>query len=184
MGVTIHYTGQLREADSVDRVASLAASIADSHGWRWKTIDEPPGHSENPDYHGGFHGIVIFPHEFCEPIWLSFDDDLRIQEHTKTQFAGPAVHVSVVELFRRIASEFAHLTIDDEGEYWESGNLGVLEAHMTAIEVRLQELVAESPGAEVRVKLPSGDIIDLQRPRRKVVEPSFVQSVLRWFRGA
>jgi hypothetical protein len=183
MGVTIHYKGRLRDGNAVDRVSAVATSYADSHGWRSRIVNETPGHSENPDYHGGFRGVVVFPHEYCEPVWLTFDDHLQVEERTKTQFAGSAVHIAVIELFRKLSPEFAEFEINDEGEYWETRDLATLEAHIKAVEDRLQQLLEESPEAQIRVKLPSGDIIDMQRNRRQPPQPSFFQSVVRWFRG-
>lgn len=58
----------------------------------------------------GLQGVEVLPHPDCDPVRLEFDEDLHIQEFTKTRFAGAATHVEVIELLRRIAPFFAGST--------------------------------------------------------------------------
>ena len=76
------------------------------------------------DYTGPTRGIVLYPHENSEPLRLEFDRDLIVQEFIKTQFAPAEIHVKIVGFLKKIAPHFEALTVEDEGEYWDTGGGG------------------------------------------------------------
>src|SRR5438270_82975 len=92
VGVTVHFQGQLRHAALTD-VLAIAAEHAELNGWWSESLDrdhdilERVIDEEPCDYEGPVLGIVLFPHEDCEPVRLEFDASLFIQDYTKTQFA-------------------------------------------------------------------------------------------------
>ncbi len=54
--------------------------------------------------------------------------DLLYGNFTKTQFAGPAVHKIIVDLFKYISPKyFLDFKMVDEGYYWETGDVQKLE---------------------------------------------------------
>ena len=166
MGVTIHFEGQLLSEAAYAEVLALAKAYAKEQDWPHEPIDCEEAqlsrvrNDEDWDYAGTTRGIALFPHEDSEPVRLEFDRDLFIQEFTKTQFAGTAVHVLVVNLLRRIAPLFASFIVHDEGEFWDTSDLGILKGHFQAFYRALGEQLPKYPGAKVKVRLPSGRIAD------------------------
>jgi hypothetical protein len=69
-----------------------------------------------------------------EDVWVS----------VKTQFAGPETHVWIVGLLKYLKEHFmADLEVDDEGDYWETGNLETLTAKMDLISEKIHMLSNE-----------------------------------------
>ena len=108
-------------------------------------------------------GIQLTPHPKCEALKFYFDSDgslcgpvsmVMISEGTlkpedvwvsvKTQFAGPETHVWIVGLLKYLKEHFmADLEVDDEGDYWETGNLETLTAKMDLISEKIHMLSNE-----------------------------------------
>jgi len=97
----------------------------------------------------------------CEPIHLEFGNDLFCQDFVKTQFAGPEVHVQIIELFKRLEPHFKTLKIEDEGEYWETADRKRLQQNMDTVDRMIREAKAKNPAVRGPVKLPDGRIVDL-----------------------
>jgi hypothetical protein len=135
-GVTINYEGAASSKEAIAKILATATAIAKKN--QWKIADASAEHvtlervvNEKPvRYEGRLTGVVIYPSEKCEPVQLQFGDDLFMQDFTKTQFAGAEIHVKVIELFLAIRPFFKKLTIDDEGEYWETRDRRLLEQHL------------------------------------------------------
>jgi len=167
MGVTIHFQGQLRGQSSYDDLIETAKSFARQRGWRTESIESGETTllrvrgEEDRDYIGPARGVALYPHVDCDPVRLEFDRDLYIQEFTKTQFAGAQVHLDVLELLRRIEPFFQRLKVEDEGEYWETGNGDLLAEHLSSSQRIIEAEAQRSPSAQMKVKTPSGRILDL-----------------------
>jgi hypothetical protein len=167
MGVTIHFEGQLSSEQAYRELVELASSIAESEGWRTESIgsDEVTllrvRDEKDWDYTGPVKGIAVFLHDDCDPVRFEFDKDLYVQEFTKTQFAGPEYHLKVIDLLRTVQPLFRDLKVDDEGEFWDSGDRSVLQGHFKAIEKVLADMLKEKPSARVKVKELDGKIIDI-----------------------
>jgi hypothetical protein len=166
MGVTIHIDGKLFGASEYDALLHQVREFASSHRWPMEEIHEARRFLERVrneqdwDYIGLTKGIVVYPHDDAEPLRFEFDDNLYIQEYCKTQFAGPAVHVSIVELMRLLEPLFETLCVNDEGEYWDTCDTSLLSQHMHRIDVVIAQLIAERPSRQVAVRLRSGRIVD------------------------
>jgi len=167
VGVTIHFEGGLRDEGAFRRAIELARQFGIGRGWPSQPIDESRVElqrvrDEQPwDYVGPTRGIVLQPHENSEPLRLEFDSDLYLQEYCKTQFAPCDVHIEIIELLRQLEPEFALFLLDDEGEYWPSGDRAVLERHRDACFRALDEHLASDSNLAGPVRLPSGRILDL-----------------------
>jgi hypothetical protein len=168
LGITIHFAGKLRDEQCFHEGVRIAREYAAKMQWRCESIDETEvtllrvgDNEEEWDYTGPVRGIALFPHADCEPVRLEFDRDLYIQEYTKTQFAGPEIHVAVVVLLRALQPLFEKLDVIDESEYWETGDAQNLRATMKRCDEAIADEFAKRPKAQRKVKLPSGRIIDI-----------------------
>jgi hypothetical protein len=167
MGVTIHFEGQLTSEQAYQELVELASSIAKSEGWGTELIgsDEVTllrvRDEKDCDYTGPVKGIAVFLHDDCDPVRFEFDKDLYVQEFTKTQFAGPEYHLKVINLLRTVQPLFRNLKVDDEGEFWDTGDRAVLQDHFETIEKMIADMLKENPSARLKVKERDGKIIDI-----------------------
>lgn len=145
MGVTIHYEGKISSADDVGGILSEAADYARDHGWAAAVRE---------------HGVVLAPHSMCEPIELSFYGTDLASSWVKTQFAGPDVHVAVVGLFRRLLPRFRELVVEDDAQYWETGDPDTLRDAFDQVEQGIAAAL-EEPDSSGPYRLPSGRIVDV-----------------------
>lgn len=145
-GVTVHYSGELASGTNPQQAITAAADFAKKSGWQHKVEH---------------NGITLFPAEWCEPLHLSFNGSVLAEDFVKTQFAGVDIHVKVVQLLRTLKPLFSRLNVDDEGEYWETRNMGKLEANIKAVNLMLQQIKQEHPSAKGPTRLPDGRIIDV-----------------------
>jgi hypothetical protein len=169
MGVTIHYEGRLKSEDCYKQLIRVSVDFATENKMTFEQFALPQkrlervANEEDWNYDGPVKGIKILPSENCEPLLLEFDENLIVQDFSKTQFAGSMVHIQVVTLLDLVSNLFDTFTVIDEGEYWETRNAG-----------RLQELLDESfkliqtakDGDETLsgpFRLEDGRIVDLMR---------------------
>jgi hypothetical protein len=113
------------------------------------------------DYTGPVKGVAVHLHEDCDPVRFEFDRDLYVQEFTKTQFAGAEYHLKVIDLLRTVQPLFQELKVDDEGEYWDTGDQAVLQDHLKTIDKIIEDELKKNPAARMKVREPDGKIIDL-----------------------
>jgi hypothetical protein len=169
MGVTVHFEGQLHDEASYEALIQDALRFAANHDWRTghfvqamvkltRVRDEADW-----DYKGPTKGVELHPHPGSEPIRLEFDQNLYIQEYTKTQFAPPEVHMWLVALLDLLAPHFKVLKVIDEGEYFESRDAELLLGHLDRCLEVLNEHLAKDATLRGPVRLPSGRIADLIR---------------------
>jgi len=166
MGITVHYEGTLRSERDLEAVLGLVRGEADAAGWAVEDVASDDAtlerviDEEERDYKGRVRGLVVRPHEEAEPLHFVFGDDLFMQDYCKTQFAGVETHIAVVALLRKLAPHFRRLDVIDDGELWDTRDVRRLRALMEGFDKALAVLVAEHPGARVKIRLPSGRIID------------------------
>ena len=167
MGVTIHFEGKLIDDLAYQRVLEFANAFATHHGWPNEPIAERQvtlqrvRNEEDWDYTGPVKGITLHPHPDCDPVHLKFDENLYVQEYCKTQFAGAEAHILVIELLRLLKPQFRNLTVEDEGEYWETGDRAALENHIRRCAEAMRDILDQKPNAHGPVRLPSGRIVDI-----------------------
>ncbi len=167
MGVTIHFEGQLIDEVAYGSLVDAARAFASAQGWQTESIQSQEvtllrvRDEKEWDYCGPVKGIVLHPHEECDTVRLEFDRDLYIQEFTKTQFAGPQIHLKVLELLNVLSPFFSKLEIEDEGEYWETKDVELLTSHMNWSRDVIEAELRKNPSAQTKVRTPDGKIIDL-----------------------
>jgi hypothetical protein len=168
-GVTIHYQGHARSKAAVGQLLATARAEAERNGWRVEDVSQARGTltrmigEKERTFQGPIQGIVIHPHDLCEPLYLQFGADLYFQDFVKTQFAGAEVHVQIVQLFRKLRRYLADLSVEDEGEYWRGSDRAKLEGHIAFTNAIIEKMRAESPTARGPVKVAGGRIIDLMK---------------------
>ena len=135
MGLTIHYSGTIKDIRHVPGFVEELTDIADSMGWMTQPIN-----ADETDPH--FRGVIVNPKGDCEPLCFIFDRDGRLRPlmdllsepaeptqysfgtATKTQFADSETHVWIVGLLRYLKKHhIPDLEVSDEGDYWETGDL-------------------------------------------------------------
>lgn len=169
MGVTVHFEGRLRDQAAYDALIHVATAFAENRGWQVLSFDIPIAklsrvrHEQDWDYEGPTKGIELHVHPSSEPIRLEFDEDLYIQEYTKTQFAPPEIHMELVALLDQLAPYFATMQVVDEGEYYESRDENLLLHHRDRCFEMLDEHLANDKSLSGPIRLPSGRIADLVR---------------------
>ena len=149
-GVTIHFKGRLRRQSDFNEVIRIAESYARVRNWPTRKIEldevrlsRVNDDEERVDYMGPVRGTILTPHPLSEEVRLEFDREYYIQEFCKTQYAGAAVHVAVVELLDSLSSFFSNLTVDDEGGYFELRDEAKLAKRLHADLEALREVLKE-----------------------------------------
>ena len=137
------------------------------HGWRVLdashaeiTLERVVGY-DMKTYRGPVEGVSVFPALNCEPLHFQFDTDGFMQDQVKTQFASPAIHIAITELLRKIAPHLTRFEVDDEGEYWDTGDARKLQDQIDTINARLAAMKRARRDLKGPVTMPDGRIVDL-----------------------
>ncbi len=159
MGLSIHYSGTIKDYLLVDELTNEVEDICKSLNWKYKifikkNFSNDIVHIKNSSFIDykieDLKGITISPEE-CEPVALTFlpsgvlcspmklayndpiTNDCMVEVvSTKTQFAGPDVHMTVVNLLQYLKDKyFSNFKMSDEGEYWEKKDKKMLLAQFS-----------------------------------------------------
>ncbi|MEQ8810964.1 MAG: hypothetical protein RIE59_17970 [Imperialibacter sp.] len=155
MGLSIHYSGRIRNSASLPDLIEEVKDIANTHQWKLSVFKEefPVQYDEGQLVDAELYGVAFSPPN-CEPVWLSFlsngrmstpvalkffgeqrDEDEKkylYQLSTKTQFAGINVHQVIIHLLKYLKEKYLEdFVLLDEGQYWETNNKSVLEANFS-----------------------------------------------------
>ena len=141
MGLSIHYSGQIRSISIIEQLIDETADVCKSMNWNYTIIREQGEE--------GINGIVFSP-EKSEPVFLTFLSDRRMCSpislmnkdlyaangldpeliyitSTKTQFAGSDTHIALLKFLRYLKEKyFESFEMDDEGYYWGTNDANVL----------------------------------------------------------
>ncbi|HEX5003321.1 MAG TPA: hypothetical protein VFW78_12570 [Bacteroidia bacterium] len=152
MGITLHYNGVLRHNTSLsDLIRDTMAVVKRSAGWGAHVFKEtfPATSGHNAD--DSIYGMLFYAPE-SEPVYLTFDNNRQLRmwlfdsseakgikrstaadkqalkgAFTKTHYAGPEVHMRIVDLLRKLSEKyFEHFEMIDESGYWENRNATLL----------------------------------------------------------
>lgn len=169
MGITIHYKGRIKKRSEIDHLADVLEDFAKILDWKTQRypLSEPSETEDDEAIFGiqqhqpgaSLHGIVLYPHESCEPFSFTFDRqgwlvDYRVagisQEsgqqpgwlHVKTHFAPSECHIAMVRLLKYLKKSFIpDLDVRDEGGYWDSGDPSQLENRLETLNHAMDSLV-------------------------------------------
>jgi hypothetical protein len=166
MGVTVHYSGKLADPKQVKAVCKELTAIALKMNWdSFASLDEDSDFTEftvvGPEYETpkddlALTGIELEPHPDCETFILYFDQSGKLCHpmimslisegylkpedmggFVKTQYAGAETHFWIVGLLKYLQIfHLPDLQVVDEGYYWETGDVEMLEERMGAIDAK------------------------------------------------
>ena len=138
MGLSIHYSGILRDKKLLAHLIEEVKEISETLDWTPHIIDDKD-----------LKGIAFAP-KGSEPVFLTFDhnnrllspmniltkgiyDNVRFDKElmfttsTKTQYAGPDAHIAIIKLLKHISANYLQsFTLSDEGNYGETGDEKIL----------------------------------------------------------
>ncbi|MDB6128268.1 MAG: hypothetical protein JWM35_2164 [Verrucomicrobia bacterium] len=168
-GVTIHYEGTATSGESVAKILAAVTAYAKEH--KWKVDDgsalngklERQDGDKTKDYHGKVTGVIVQVNDDCEPLAFQFDTNLFLQDEVKTQFAGAAVHIQIVELLETLKPFFKELTVEDEGGYWDDHDKAALESRIDGIGIQIDEQKRKHPEIQTAYRMRNGRIADVAK---------------------
>lgn len=169
MGVTIHFEGTAKSNEDIDSVISLARNYAISNNMPFQAVNSPNTilsrtiNEKDAPYQGTVKGIKIEPHHNCEQLTFEFGNDLFMQNYCKTQFAPIEVHISIIKLLKSISPHFATLNVFDEGEYWDTEEVELLQKEMDYCFTQMEKMKNEDSTLSGPFRVENGRIIDLMR---------------------
>lgn len=167
MGVTIHFDGKLKSENNYEAVIQYAKEFAEKNEMEYSYFEEADKlllrvkDEEEWDYQGLTKGIRIQPHENSDPFNLEFDKDNYIQEYCKTQFASVEIHIMLIDFLESIKSNFEQLNVYDEGEYWETHNVEILENHIKTCFHQIEMAKQNDETLDGPFRIADGRIADL-----------------------
>jgi len=151
MCLTFHYSGSFKKDASLPELIDEVKDIAEINHWDYEIYETQfPHNTFGADaFNDRIYGIS-FNAAGSEPVWLSFLSNGRLstpdllqyyghpedpadQKHlylvsTKTQHAGIAVHMVIINLLKYLDSKYlTGFKVYDEGQYWETGDESLLE---------------------------------------------------------
>jgi len=152
MGLSIHYRGSFSKNATLSELITEVREISEAFKWDYAVHEEsfPASENEGQAHDGNVYGISFTPPR-CETISIGFLSNYRMSSYVnikfyghsehppetaylymlsaKTQYAGPDIHKTVIELFRYLHKRnyFSEFTLIDEGQYWETGDEKLLE---------------------------------------------------------
>lgn len=174
MGVTIGFTGRIRNRQSMEACLSIISRFADEQGWTKFTIPRAVREvllfqlGEQWYYKGYTSGIEVWPHTLCEPFRFEVFDDLSFQDFCTTQFAPIKIHILIVRLLRELSVHFETQIVDDEGDYYQSENVVKLKELRARSFRDIKEQLRKIPGARAAVRSRDGRISDVVYQKRSL----------------
>ena len=164
MGLSIHYSGKLKNADLITELTAEVIDLCKELEWEYHLIAGP-----NKD---GLTGIIFSPVS-CEPICLTIltdgklcspfnlqnkelykenglDPELIYTTSTKTQYAGMETHIAIIKLLKHLKEKyFSVFELSDEGRYWETMDEKILLGQFTIYETAINGIAEALAEMEV-----------------------------------
>jgi hypothetical protein len=167
MGVTVHFEGRLKTREDFEKVIVIGQIFAKRKNAEIMKLDSDRKilnrvkNGKEWDYQGEVKGIQFLPDNNSDPLALEFDSDFYIQEFCKTQFAGISVHIEIIQFLKDIEPRFEELIVVDEGEFWETSDLIILEKRFNDFFEAAELAVQKNPKLKGPFRLGNGRIVDL-----------------------
>lgn len=149
MGLSIYYSGQFKKNASLKEMIDELEDISKIYGWEYHIFERKfPGTQDKTKHDGKLYGICFTPPgsetvsisflsngKMSGPIQLQLYGNSKIkleQEYlymlfVKTQFAGSEIHMLLIHLLKYLEGKyFSEFKLEDDGQYWETGNKELL----------------------------------------------------------
>lgn len=136
MGITIHYRFMVKDRNAVLQVLKKAKEITVKLGMKiledkeTSLVIHPHKDSEtmNLEFRKWNEVKAIKEWDYCKETMTDYekvvsDNDFVCSSFTKTQYAGLKIHVLVAEILRKVAGRCTLAYVDDEADYYETGNI-------------------------------------------------------------
>jgi hypothetical protein len=160
MGLSFHYSGKFNPCSSLKEMINEVKDICEIYHWKYHVFEtEFPASGFTRKYSDKIYGICFTPPE-CETVHLEFLSNGRMSSFTnleffgnserkdyqkylymisvKTQFAGVKVHALVISILKHLNKKyFLGFHLEDEGYYWETGDLELLKKRFREYEALL-----------------------------------------------
>lgn len=139
MSITIHFGGELQSKEKLAELLSFTMYFADEKGLFALMIEEGDTplvkmkDEKMADDGTLYSGMMLQPHMDAETICLFFDEHLILDTFCKTQFGGAEAHLMVIEFLDEIKPFFKTFWVDDEGDYWETRDLVLLQKKLDMV---------------------------------------------------
>ena len=168
MGLSIHYYGQLSQPGRIEDLITEVADVSKSLDWTSQIIREPNADKLNgicfaPEGSESIFLTFLPGGRLCSPINLmcrdiyqenGLDTELLYTASTKTQYAGFDAHVAVIKFLRYLKEKyFSVFEMIDEGMYWETNDLKILQSQFDKYEYALNAVA----GALSEMKFTPGE---------------------------
>ncbi len=163
MGLSIHYSGRLKKAESLPDLIEEIEDISKLYGWKYNIHNTrfPDDSFENSTSFENVYGICFTPTE-CETLSLAFlsngamvcparilffadDENMRPYIYTnsvKTQFAGVFIHQLLIRLFKYLNDKyFEDFKLSDESYYWETDDENLMHERFKVYDSLLDNFV-------------------------------------------
>lgn len=148
MGLSFHYKGKLKTAQSLKKMIDEVADISKANQWSYHIFEEqfPNDTFTEGPIQDAIYGIGFTPPN-CEMVAFTFlsngqlcafynlEDAINLKTNqeenylsVKTQFAGSKIHMQVIKILDYFNKKyFENFDLTDEGNYWETKNEQLLE---------------------------------------------------------
>src|SRR6185437_486409 len=149
MGLSIHYSGYIQNRELINALIEEVKEICKTLEWHTHIFDDDE-----------IKGISFAP-EGSESVFLTFNHDgrtlsplnilnkdiydrIRVPKEfiftisTKTQYAGEEAHIAIIKLLKHLAKKYLKdFTLNDEGNYWETGDEKILRQQFSRFEAAM-----------------------------------------------
>lgn len=130
MGLSIHYSGTIKNINLIPSLTEEVNDVCTSLNWKYTIIN-------NEELNG-----IVFSPEGCEPLFLTFAQDGKLYSpvylqyniepattiSVKTQYAGIDAHIAIIKLLKHLSKKyFSAFDLSDEGKYWETNDEKILQ---------------------------------------------------------
>lgn len=188
MGIVINYRGRLKSVDHIEPFCSEVKKIAELMEWPYTVLDEDfekPTEARLEVSHRGcqivghlaLKGISLNVPNGCSSLGFFFDQNGFLRDpiemvdrepfdkedppfsFVKTQFAPVDVHIALVKILRYLGGKYFQLfEVIDEGEYWETGDEGLLKEKMAFLSQKMDMVSQALEDSHVEVEPGDSDL--------------------------